>query len=74
MQIDKCEDNPRTEADLWKDHLFAKKVKRFLCVTRVFPLDGVSTPSVLCDEEDFEVRNVTKCASEDFDEMVAETL
>lgn len=42
LQIDKCEDNARTEADLWKDHIFAKKVKRFLCVTRVFPLDGVS--------------------------------
>jgi len=41
FQIDKCEDNSRAEADLWKDQFFSKKVKRFLCITRVFPLAQV---------------------------------
>ncbi|KAF6038256.1 MVB12B [Bugula neritina] len=49
LMIDKCEDNSKAEADLWKDQFFAKKVKRFLCITRVFPLAQGTLNNVLVD-------------------------
>ncbi|XP_067941593.1 multivesicular body subunit 12B-like isoform X2 [Watersipora subatra] len=48
IMIDSCDDT-RSEADLWKDQLFGKKVKRYLCITRVFPLGGGTLNNVLVD-------------------------
>ena len=30
-----------TETDLWKDALFGKKINRFICFTKEFPINGV---------------------------------
>ena len=32
----------KDDCDLWKDSFFKARVTRYLCVTRVYPLDGVS--------------------------------
>lgn len=37
MPVDKAYDT-RTELDLWKDGLFAKRANRFICFTKEFPL------------------------------------
>ena len=30
-----------TETDLWKDGLFGKKINRFICFTKDYPIDEV---------------------------------
>lgn len=39
----------RDDCDLWKDSFFKARVTRYLCYTRVFPLDGGRLNNVLVD-------------------------
>ncbi|XP_013395839.1 multivesicular body subunit 12B-like [Lingula anatina] len=46
--IARCHDS-NEEADLWKDSFLRKKITRFLCITRVFPLANGALNNVLAD-------------------------
>jgi len=35
------------ETDLWKDGLFGKKINRFICYTKDYPINEVSTLRVI---------------------------
>lgn len=46
--VSRCHDTS-DDADLWKDGFFKKKVTRFLCITRIFPLANGTLNNVLAD-------------------------
>ena len=48
LQIYKSKDK-REDCDLWKDGFFSSKVTRYLCITRKYPLENVSTSSVIAN-------------------------